>query len=214
MKRISFLPRVASRPAALAVGAFALVGCAGAVADVLLGNLPGDDLSNYDVSGVLPSTAVSFTTPGVDQQLSDVQLRLALYDNGNALVQIAADNGNEPGASIATLNPPGGSGAGAQTWTFTPGGAVVLSAGTTYWLVVDNAPDQGLFWVGNGGTPTGLGTFGSYRETADGINWTDYVTGTPAFEINTVPVPEPAAATATALGLVLATGFVQRRRAR
>ncbi len=182
-----------------------------------MGNLPSDDTSSAPVDGVLPFMGVSFTTPGVGQLLTDVQLRLAFYSTpDDALVQIAADSGsNTPGSVVATLTPPGAvSGDPATTYTFTPGGPVNLSAATKYWLVVDNSPDRSFEWWGNGGAPTGTATFGAYRETTDGIGWVDYTDGTPAFAINTVPVPEPAATTAVSLALVVAAGLLHWRRQR
>jgi hypothetical protein len=192
-------------------------------ADVLISNLPGNDLTSTFMNapaggsnggGVHDSKAAGFTMPaGSSYFLDYVDLRINYFTTTSVpMVQIYSNSGTNPGTLLTTLNAPPVV-VGTSTVRFTPAGSFVLDPSTTYWAVVwNNAAVANSFqWMANSPSiaPTGLATTAGYRFS----NGPPPPTGSSAtfnsYEIGGTLVPEPS--TALALG-GLALFFLHRRR--
>lgn len=141
----------------LIVAAFAV--CSGALpsrAVTLIGNLPSDDDSASNLiraNGVDGATGdqktVSFTTPtlaafeAVDAttELETVTLRLDRLDSDDAAIEILADDGGLPGASLVelALSGPSADPGVLQNYEFFSPDAFDFEPETTYHLLVDAA---------------------------------------------------------------------------
>ncbi len=117
--------------------------------------------------GSFDSKAAGFTLPaGQDYPLGAVVLRLEIQDAANdPVVEVWDDNLGAPGASLVTLvNPP--LPVSIDNFIFTPPAPFLLSASTTYWIVVWNASAgaDSFLWRASspGQTPTGIATSAGY----------------------------------------------------
>jgi hypothetical protein len=143
-----------------------------AAADVLIGNLPGNDgtgtFLNGDTHSLDNSKAAGFTMPaGTDYFLDDVILRLEIIEAANnPVVQIWSDSGGIPGVSLITLTNPVFTIGVIASYSFTPPSQFTIQADQTYWVVVYNdSPGADRFeWYANNPaiTPTGIATSAGY----------------------------------------------------
>jgi hypothetical protein len=160
--------------------------------------------------------AVSFTTPNVASELVSLQINLNTnyFSVSDHTIGIFSDDANVPGTFLVGFNSVATTNVG-TTFTFLPRDPFTFSSNTKYWLSVDNTLDGSLFWLGNGGTPSGTATFGSYRFNTNDtiITWENLNPAlTPAFQINVTPVPEPSSLALIAVGWLACR--TQRRRSR
>jgi hypothetical protein len=140
-------------------------------ADVLIGNLPGNDGTYTSLNGSggsIDSKAAGFTMPaGTDYFLDQVVLRMRIMDAANApVVAIWSDSGGTPSAVLETLTNPAFTAGVVADYVFTPPSQVTLTAGQTYWIVVHNQSTgaDSFHWMASspGQTPTGTATSAGY----------------------------------------------------
>jgi len=177
-------------------------------------NATTNPADNWEVSGASSAdgeelVAVPFT-PSANYDLTKILIALSFFSgtNNGAYVTLDSDSSGSPGAVIEswTLSdlPTLGSTStitSHQTLTSAPG--ILLSAGTTYWIVA--MPDSaGASDTIDGWNFNSLGDSGTVAYSFDGTTWnTD---GSPfilpALTVKGTPVPEPP--TFAMLGLALA----------
>ena len=157
--------------------ALALACCAGmAKADLIIGNMPGNDATQSASLQAGRIKGMAFTMPvgGGDYTLDNVVLRLNLTTTGVIpLVRIFDDVGGLPVNSLVTLDNPPITTTGIQSLTFTPPGPFVLADGVKYWIVVYNVGAVSMDWKASSPvqTPTGLAMHsGSLFSTTGGPN--------------------------------------------
>lgn len=150
--------------------------CAGwstpAGADLLIGNMPGNDGTgtylNGDANSLDNSKAAGFTMPaGTGYFLDTVVMRLEIIEAANnPVVQIWSNSGGIPGTPLVTLTNPPFTIGGIFSYAFTPPSPVTLEAGQTYWVVIynDSAGADRFEWFANSPaiTPAGLATNAGY----------------------------------------------------
>lgn len=210
-------------------------------ATVIIGNLAAfnsNDTSattgiNYNPGSVGPplvasgygSKALGFTMTGTFS-VTSLSLRLSSVSGGTDDPLISIWTGTTaPVSQVGTFtNPAAFLGAASTTYTFTPSGTITLSAGTSYFIVVQQlnttGPDYGFIWD-NGGTttsntntvPTGTGAtngssvFGggpaatSINQASGRFNW---------YQLEGTLVPEPSSS--LLLGAGFATALLRRSR--
>ncbi len=180
--------------------------------------------------------AVEFTT-AVNINLSSVTLWLSGYTGqyGQSIYASIWDNsGSSPYESLMSFNSPSHNDGSLSAFTFfnpsvnpynDPSLSTILSANTTYWLVVTAGGQFGTYsganWVG-GGTPTGSALFdvtASYNVFGGSF---DASTALPAFSLNDsapisiTPAPEPSTFALLSIPLLFGMGrlFYNRWKAR
>jgi hypothetical protein len=178
--------------------------------------------------------AQGFTMGSTSYQLSSVVLGLnfgnPVPNSSQILVSLFDDNGsNLPGTQIGTFNTgspnPAFAADGRSEYTFNYSGTTTLTAGSKYWVVVQNIPTSPVFdWWYASGNPsddpsaknssgvTYLGTRGTLN--GDGSSWSRNLAATGSnirYTVNVVPEPST-----YALGLAgtLVLGTIARRRNR
>ena len=187
----------------------ALLGAAGAHADVVYNNVGSSQDGADPIFGVGP-LAESFTT-GNSGALGNVELmleNLSTAYTGNIQVSLLSNNANGPGTSmisLGTLADTAISTAGPALYTFAPIAATLLAANTTYWIELSATGPNAVDW------------FYSYDQTAKGVaNEYAYAseygvspTSTYGAYMMEVGVPEPLTITLLVGGLV---GLAAMRR--
>lgn len=209
-----------------------LATCLMTKADVpVFGNFPngssGFDIVAYNTSMNI-GAAVEFT-PLEDIDVSSVTIWLSGYSGiyGQTMYASICSNNphntfgtaaNGPGGALLTLTSAAPNDGSLAAFTFS--GSAILSANTSYWLVLDSeetqiapAPAQ-ADWVG-GGAPTGDAIYDgsvvySYLPSPS-INTSSIV---PAFTINAVPEPGVAALMSIPLIFGLGRAFFKRQMSR
>jgi hypothetical protein len=183
-------------------------------ADIIIGNLPGNDSSAIGFATV-GSAGVGFTMTG-SYQLTSATLRLSVPTGGMPTVLLMSDMSGNPSATLFTFTDPA-FGSRFQNYKFTPPNPITLVGGTTYWLVMQaNASTNGTSWeenVPSANTPTGLGAvFAGARFEPGSFPPTLPTTLPTTFQIDgtvvTSPVPAPPAVVLVGLG----AGCVALRR--
>jgi hypothetical protein len=135
-----------------------------AAADLIIGNLPGNDGTQSASLGGTRLKAMGFTMPrGEDFQLDDVILRLNIGGGTDVVpsVVIHEDAAGVPGNPLVTLDNPPITAIGINNYTFIPPGRFTLEQDTTYWLVVNKASGaNSMGWMASSPaqTPTGAAT--------------------------------------------------------
>lgn len=210
--------RVKGAPRAVVAAVLVLLSIASARGDVLIDNLATDTSSGYAFQSTnrfasgftLSPSATSYT-------LENVVFSLNATSSAPYLVYLQANSGGNPGALLATLSPDPQSGAG--NYTFRPGAAFTLLAGTTYWLTLDNTAtgegvvrkvpaDSPAMTLAPGVTYEGLNASGN-----EGGSWGGAANDGVSFQLNAAPVPEPAVTSLIFLGVSL-LGYRKLRQRR
>ncbi len=200
---------------------------------VLISNLPGDDLSRTFINApagggqvgggtgdVFSSKAAGFTMPtGIDYTLDSVELRLEFANTGSVpVLGLYDDQGGNPGSSLLSLEAPLVV-PGIDTFVFTTPDTFTLEAGTTYWLVLTNdalGADSFLWLADSSGiTPTGIASDAGYRfgdgfapPTSPSSTLNSYaVYATPA-----AIIPEPSTLILLGSSALVGSGLVHRMR--
>ena len=178
----------------------------------LIDNLPA---TNDNLSSLISSsrnTAVSFTIPAgnTDYILNTVFLRLGGYAaTGDTPVLTIRRNtvlGNNPSSTIlANFTNPAGKGAATSLYTFTPTTSFTFLANTKYWLYL-SASAGSFTWRGSNdgttNTPSGIATFGAYRQTANGGTTFSAGTNFNTFAVSATPVPWETSDAVLPLGII------------
>jgi hypothetical protein len=199
--------------------AFGLASTAPAArADIIIGDLPGNDLTGI-LFGMEGSYGIGFTMTN-SYQLTDAVLRLSVPSGKTPTVLLMSNVGGNPSAVLFTFTDPSFGSVGTQNYAFTPPSPVTLVGGTTYWLVMEgNSSTDGTIWRGNSPiSPSGPGAsnFGgrfsvtSFPPTSDSALLLSYeLDGVPV----TSPVPAPPAVVLVGLGAgcVALKRYVHRR---
>ncbi len=179
----------------------------------LIDNLPATNDNLSSTISDSANTAVSFTMPaGSDYILNTVFLRLGGYAaTGDTPVLTIRRNtvlGNNPSSIIlANFTNPAGKGAATSLYTFTPTTSFTFLANTKYWLYLSASAGSGNFsWRGSDdgatNTPSGIATFGAYRQTTDaGANFTAG-NNFNSFAVNATPVPWETSDAVVPLGFI------------
>jgi uncharacterized protein (TIGR03382 family) len=207
---------------ALTIVAAAAAGASVSMADVIIGNMPGNDgtstfmnapLGGANGGSVHDSKAAGFVMPAGDPYTLDfVTLRLAFFDTDSVpMVQLYSNAGTVPGSLIHTLSNPTIS-VTTDDFVFTPTSTVTLDAGETYWIVVWNdAPVANSFrWMANSPSivPTGVAINAGYRFSNGGPPPTGNSTTLNSYSVNATIIPAPSGLALLGLGLVA----LRRRR--
>ena len=128
--------------------------------------------------------AASFGTGTSTYTLDSVTLALAEAVAGTAKVEIFTNGGLEPGTLVGTLTSPSTYSASLASTTFTASG-IILSASTTYWIVL--VASSGTFdwsWTATE-TGTGTGFQDTWAESADsGSTWFAYDSSPTQFSVS------------------------------
>lgn len=177
----------------------------------LIDNSPA---TNDNLSSTISSTAntaVSFTIPaGSDYILNAVVLRLGAYAaTGDTPVLTIRRNsvlGTNPSSTVlANFTNPAGQGALTTAYTFTPTTSFTFLANTTYWLYL-SASAGNFTWRGSNdgttNTPSGIATFGAYRQTANGGTTFSAGTNFNTFAVGATPVPWETSDAVLPLGII------------
>ena len=161
-----------SRARSIAMVSMLWLSLGGAHAQVLVGNLPGNDGTSTAIRGqgdpaTATSKAVGFTTPTTGSfGLGEVVLRLDILDAANdPVVQIYDDAGGVPGSPLTTLDNPALP-VSLGNFPFSVNPPLVLLPDTTYWIVVWNeSAGSDLFrWQASvpAEAPVGVASFFGY----------------------------------------------------
>ncbi len=193
--------------------------------DLILGNLASSSNDNGALAAFESSIAYSigFTVGATPLTLSSVDIRLrSSTDPGFATLELRSDVGGNPASTALSTFGNQFVTSSFGTVTFSPSGAVSLSAGTKYWLTFGTliAAPNGLVIGANDPSllPTGLHAsfdanngirFGSPNNQSNDVSG---LVSTPTFAINgsiaAVPEPGSIALVTLASGLLI---FRQRR---
>ena len=113
--------------------------------------------------------AASFTTTSA-VSVTGVTLPLAMTTSGAVTLSIYTDGGLEPGTLVGTLASPSSFSATSADATFT--GSVALSAGTTYWVVLQATSGAFNWYWTDSTTGTGTGFTGEWSQSSNaGTTW-------------------------------------------
>ncbi|MCC5787727.1 MAG: dockerin type I repeat-containing protein [Phycisphaerales bacterium] len=163
-----------SRRSFCVAGAVCLFGVCGAFearADVLIGNMPGNDGTQSAALQNGRIKAMGFTMPGNDAELGTVTLRLQ-FTGTDVIpqVRIFDDAFGAVGSELLTLDNPAVINVGTDNYEFTPPSPFTLQANATYWLVVYNIGGSSMSWPANSPAiiPTGLATHAGSLFSASG----------------------------------------------
>jgi hypothetical protein len=148
-----------------AIAALAMVSSVSAQAGVALSNmgLDGTTYSGYDDStnqSVTTRSAVGFTVGGSNFDLSSVSAAL-FGDGSGAKFAIYSDVGGNPGAVVSTSISTNVGGNNVYSFSFVGQAGNVLTAGRTYWAVVDQfTPDMAWYEHTAGTAPSDVNSLG------------------------------------------------------
>lgn len=179
-------PGLAVIVAALLSGA----GAGSAIADVVIGNMPGNDGTQSSLLENGRIKAMGFAMQGESFALESVTLRLGIAgSDADPLVRIFADDSGVPADVLLTLENPASLEAGTESYEFRAPAPFMLEAGTTYWLVVYNTGGSSMSWLASSPAelPTGIATHaGSLFSSITGPNPPDINSTTiNSYEIST-----------------------------
>jgi hypothetical protein len=205
-------------------GTFVLVAAVAATAraDVIFNNLGAGD--SFSAGGLIlegesvgmtadVDQAAAFTVGGSGAYLTGITLGVGVSDspvNGSGPLDVilAADSGGLPGAALRTL-PINVNTTGDQTVSVSDGGTLLLTAGTTYWVIADGKTTFDGAWrfnnTGDTGPTAGRNNGGGWNlHSVDGDRF--------AFRVEGRLTPEPASLLLVALALsgLLSCGRLQR----
>jgi len=211
-----------------AVTVLLTTGAIPARADLIIGNLPGNN-SNVSVIGALGSTAaMGFTMGSSSYTLTDAELVLTLTaptasppSLSNApLLQLRSDVSGAPGASLLTFTNPDFTKVTPltpSTFTFTPSTPFTLQANTSYFLYLASSTTLGAPFLWDASkpavTPTGSGA--TYlKSTTSALNSFELDGQDPPANPNVASTPEPSTLFIVAATVPVGLGFwwFKRRR--
>lgn len=178
----------------------------------LYDNLSQPALGNDQVTAT-QWNANKFVTDATIYSLPQVTLRLSSTDTSSALqVLLYSDSANNPGSQVATIGSTSSIPSTATDITFTPSG-IVLSANTTYWIVVNTSGAGAYRWYFPS-TLSGTGVaFNSAfsRSNNGGSSWALGASTDPPYYLQlTGDVPEPSSAILASLALALVAAARRR----
>lgn len=154
------------------VMSMALAISSNALADELISNLPGNDVSQSFDLDELRNKGMGFTMPATQYNLENVVLRLETFGpNVAPIVEIWSDVGGLPSAPLVTLVNPAFAASGIANYEFIPPGTFVLEASTTYWIVAYGQAGADTYsWKASSPaqTPTGIATHAGSRFDTNG----------------------------------------------
>lgn len=189
---------------------------------IVLGNLPQSDfLDTSTISFSGQQKAVSFImSAGQDYTLVNVTLWISGLDvptatSDNPDVYLAANNGGNPGARIATLVDPIPTGSSQRLNSWTSPANVTLQAGQQYWLIVGETRANWSWLIDDttGGISSEIGaSLGGFRVSNDlGATWSGSGLQN-SFQITAVPSnPVPETSTGALLMAGCAIASLRRR---
>jgi hypothetical protein len=165
----------------------------------IIDNLPATNDNLSSTISASANTAVSFTIPAgnTDYILNTVILRLGGYAAaGDTPVLTIRQGGalNPSSNVVANFTNPAGQGAANRAYTFTPTTSFTFLANTRYWLYLSASAGSGNFtWRGSDdgatNTPSGIATFGAYRQTINGGTSFSAGTNFNTFAVDATAVP-------------------------
>jgi hypothetical protein len=165
----------------------------------IIDNLPATNDNLSSTISASENTAVSFTIPAgnTDYILNSVVLRLGGYAAaGDTPVLTIRQGGvlNPSSSVVANFTNPAGQGAANRAYTFTPTTSFTFLANTRYWLYLSASAESGNFtWRGSDdgatNTPSGIATFGAYRQTINGGTSFSAGTNFNTFAVDATAVP-------------------------
>jgi hypothetical protein len=163
----------------------------------IIDNLPATNDNLFSTISASANTAVSFTIPAgnTDYILNSVVLRLGCYAAaGDTPVLTIRQGGvlNPSSSVVANFTNPAGQGAANRAYTFTPTTSFTFLANTRYWLYL-SASAGNFTWRASDNaatnTPSGIATFGAYRQTINGGTSFSAGTNFNTFAVDATAVP-------------------------
>jgi hypothetical protein len=163
----------------------------------LIDNVPASNDNLSSTISASANTAVSFTIPAgnTDYILNSVVLRLGGYAAaGDTPVLTIRQGGvlNPSSSVVANFTNPAGQGAANRAYTFTPTTSFTFLANTRYWLYL-SASAGNFTWRASDNaatnTPSGIATFGAYRQTINGGTSFSAGTNFNTFAVDATAVP-------------------------
>lgn len=164
----------------------------------IIDNLPATNDNLSSPISASANTAVSFTIPAgnTDYILNTVILRLGGYapTGDTPVLTIRQDGVLNPSSSVVAnfTNPAGLPGTAIRAYTFTPTTSFTFLANTRYWLYL-SASAGNFTWRGSDdgatNTPSGIATFGAYRQTINGGTSFSAGTNFNTFAVDATAVP-------------------------
>jgi hypothetical protein len=163
----------------------------------LIDNVPASNDNLSSTISASANTAVSFTIPAgnTDYILNTVILRLGGYaPTGDTPVLTIRQGGvlNPSSSVVANFTNPAGQGAANRAYTFTPTTSFTFLANTRYWLYL-SASAGNFTWRASDNaatnTPSGIATFGAYRQTINGGTSFSAGTNFNTFAVDATAVP-------------------------
>jgi len=206
-----------------AVTVLLTTGAIPARADLIIGNLPGNNNTFSNIGEGL-TAAMGFTMGSSSYSLTDAKVVLTLSavtaspaSSENApLLQLWSDTSGAPGASQLTFTNPSLSNGTALTFTFTPSTAFTLQANTSYFLYLTSSNAAGAYfnWVGSSPAVTPTGTGATYLKSTTTVENSFQIDGTAASTDSVTGVPEPSTLFIVAVTVPLGLGFWRFKRRR
>lgn len=202
---------------------FALIGLVSTTvsAQVTIGNLGtgssiiGGSFHSLGSGTGSRSVNVEFTTPlGGTFNISSIELALSTFSGFRAAstftVQVIASNvGSNSATALQEFTGSGTVTTSADSFTFTPDASFDLTAGTTYYLLVDSASPSAK-WNYATVTPAVLSNYTEFLYGSNNQGTNNGSLG--GYLITGTAVPEPAAAAALVSAFAVGLGLLQRRR--